>query len=378
VQLSDGAVTPKGDVQSKIHSIGTLSEARIGLIDAVPRRFMRHQCTACRREFFDDSGGLLESERIYCVFCGVPIAVPKSKHAPRGGLPFSNERRSEGSALGIIKAHDSGFPDTLRQFAVPRRQTQQSLRQPSLPPSVVAVKRGDTFMPVAQEEPGSGSGHPVSGGTAQPLRRHAAFLLALLGGFAGGVVIALGAAEYTRAPEPGPAGAPPLAAAKPAPPPEPARIPAPASAATGCNAPALAPIANAAASKIANAALDRSWLLERARSHQRAYRLDEAERAYRRVLALAPQDSEALAGLGEVELLRGTLDRADQRFQQALQANANYLPAKVAVADIRWQAGRAEEARNAYRDIVEQYSAEAYPPYVAQRSASANFPDCDD
>jgi hypothetical protein len=340
---------------------------------------MRHQCTACRREFFDDSGGLPESERIYCVFCGVPIAIPKSKYAPWGGLPFSNERRIEGSALGVIKAHDSGFPDTLRQFAVPRRQTQLSLRQPSLPPSVVAVKRGDTFMPVAQEEPGSGSRHRVSGGAiAQPLRRHAAFLLALLGGFAGGVVIALGAAEYARAREPALAGAPPLAAAKPVLPPEPARIPVPASAAPGCNAPALAPIASAAVPKIATAALDRSWLLERARSHQRAYRLDEAERAYRRVLALAPQDSEALAGLGELELLRGTLDRADQRFQQALQANANYLPAKVAVADIRWQAGRAEEARNAYRDIVEHYSAEAYPPYVAQRSASANFPDCDD
>ncbi|HYJ10394.1 MAG TPA: tetratricopeptide repeat protein, partial [Polyangiaceae bacterium] len=323
-------------------------------------------------------GGLPESERIYCVFCGVPIALPKSKRVPRGGLPFSNERRIEGSALGIIKAHDSGFPDTLRQFAVPRRQTQLPLRKPSLPPSVVAAKRGDTFMPVAQEEPGNASGHPASGGIAQSLRRHVAFLLALLGGFTGGVVIALGAAEYARAREPAPAGAPPLAVAKPAPPPEPAQTPVPASAAPACAAPVPVPIASVAVPQTANTALDRSWLLERARFHQRAYRLGEAERAYRRVLALAPRDSEALAGLGELELLRGTLDQADQRFQQALQANANYLPAKVAVADIRWQAGRAEEARNAYRDIVEHYSAEAYPPYVAQRSASASFPDCDD
>ena len=338
---------------------------------------MRHQCTACRREFFDDSGGP-ESERIYCVFCGVPIALPRSKRAPRGGLPFSDERRIEGAALGIIKANDSGFPDTLRQFAIPRRQTQLSLRKPSLPPSVVAVKRGDTLMPVAQEEFGGGSGQPVSGGTAHPLRRRAAFSLALLAGFAGGVVIALGAAEYAGAREPALAGAPPPTVAKPIPAPEPARMPVPASPAPACNGPVPAPSASPAALKTANAALDRSWLLERARFHQRAYRLDEAERAYRRVLALAPRDSEALAGLGELELLRGTLDQADQRFQQALQANANYLPAKVAVADIRWQAGRAEEARDAYRDIVERYSAESYPPYVAQRSASANFPDCDD
>jgi tetratricopeptide (TPR) repeat protein len=288
-------------------------------------------------------------------------------------LPFSNERRSEGAALGIIKANDPGFPDTLPQFAVPKRQTQLSLRKPS-PLSVAAVKGGDTLMPVAQEESVRGSEPPGRGHAAHPLRRHAAFLLALLGGFAGGAAIALGAAEYARAREPALAGAPQPKAAKPA-----QRFePVPASPAPVCNAPAPASSASAALPKLAAPALDRSWLLHRARVHQRAYRLDEAERAYRRVLALAPQDSEALAGLGELELLRGTLDQADQRFQQALQANANYLPAKVAVADIRWQAGRAEEAREAYRDIVEHYSVDAYPPYVAQRSASALFPDCDD
>src|SRR5687768_7226725 len=69
---AEGALTQNELV---IHSIGTLSEARLGLVplpkvDAltcaalvggVRRRFMRHQCTACRREFFDDSGGLPES-----------------------------------------------------------------------------------------------------------------------------------------------------------------------------------------------------------------------------------------------------------------------------------------------------------------------------
>jgi tetratricopeptide (TPR) repeat protein len=192
------------------------------------------------------------------------------------------------------------------------------------------------------------------------------------------VAIALGAAEYGRAGEPVPAALPPPSAAKPRQPPEPAPLAAPAMAVPACLTSASAAVPSATTPKPAQAALDRSWLLERARFHQRTYRLDEAERAYRKVLALAPQDSEALAGLGEIELLRGTLERADQRFQQALQANAHYLPAKVAMADIRWQAGRAEEAREAYRDIVEHYSTDAYPPYVAQRSASAFFPDCDD
>lgn len=339
---------------------------------------MRHQCTACGREFFDDSGGPPESNRIYCVFCGVQMALPGAMRAPRGGLPFSSERPIEGAALGIIKATNAGFPDTLRQFAIPRRQTELSRRKPNPPPIVVAVKRGDTLMPVSQEQSDGGSARPGRGRVAQALRRHAAFLLALLGGFAGGAVLALGAAEYGSARQTALAGTSSPTAAKPIQPPEPAHTSVPASPVPACNTPAPAPIASAALPKIANAALDRSWLLHRARVHQRAYRLDEAERAYRRVLALAPHDSEALAGLGELELLRGTLDQADQRFQQALQANAHYLPAKVAVADIRWQAGRAEEAREAYRDIVEHYSADAYPPYVAQRSASAVFPDCDD
>jgi Tfp pilus assembly protein PilF len=144
-----------------------------------------------------------------------------------------------------------------------------------------------------------------------------------------------------------------------------------------CSA-APAPPASSAVPKPVKDALDRSWLLDRARYHQRAYRLAKAELAYRQVLALAPRDSEALAGLGELELLRGAPDQADQRFRQALQANEHYLPAKVAVADLRWQTGRAQEARDAYQDIVEHYSAGAYPPYVAQRSSSADFPDCDD
>jgi len=339
---------------------------------------MRHHCAACRREFFDDSGGLPESDRIYCVFCGVPIVLSKPTRALRGGLPFSNEQPHEGAALGIIKARDPGFPDTLRQFAASRPVTPLSRRKTIPPPSVAAAKRGDTLMPVAHLEFDRASGQPGSTRTADARRRHAAFLLALLGGFAGGVAIALGVAEYGRAPEPTLAALPQPPAAKPGQPPEPARLHAAASPASACATSASVPSARAAVPKVANAALDRSWLLERARFHQRAYRLDEAERAYRKVLVRAPQDSEALAGLGEVELLRGTLEQAEQRFQQALQANAHYVPAKVAMADIRWQAGRADEARKAYRDIIEHHSADAYPPYVAQRSASAFFPDCDD
>ena len=34
------------------------------------------------------------------------------------------------------------------------------------------------------------------------------------------------------------------------------------------------------------------------------------------------------------------------------------------------------EAQQAYRNIVESYAADLYPPYVAQRSEAAVVPDC--
>jgi lipopolysaccharide biosynthesis regulator YciM len=81
--------------------------------------------------------------------------------------------------------------------------------------------------------------------------------------------------------------------------------------------------------------------------------------------------------LGELDLLRGTVDLADQHFQAALDANANYIPALIAAADIRWQSGRTEEARQAYQNIVDHYSAELYPPYVALRSVPTATPVCE-
>jgi tetratricopeptide (TPR) repeat protein len=121
----------------------------------------------------------------------------------------------------------------------------------------------------------------------------------------------------------------------------------------------------------------RRFLLARARSEQRRYKLAEAERLYRQVLAHAPQDSEALAGLGELELLRGTTDLARARFDQALAANADYVPAQIAVADLEWQAGHVDAARQAYREIVDHYAADLYPPYVTQRSSVGEPPQCD-
>jgi thioredoxin-like negative regulator of GroEL len=123
--------------------------------------------------------------------------------------------------------------------------------------------------------------------------------------------------------------------------------------------------------------MERRWVLERARSEQRQYHLTRAEDLYRQILMHAPHDSEALSGLGELELLRGTTDLADAHFQAALSANADYIPARIAAADIRWQSGQVEAARRAYLDIVDRYSPDSYPPYVTLRSSTATFPACE-
>jgi Tfp pilus assembly protein PilF len=139
---------------------------------------------------------------------------------------------------------------------------------------------------------------------------------------------------------------------------------------------AVSPSASVKIAPRVDAASERRFWLESARAAQRRYRVDEAERLYRRVLVRSPGDCEALAGLGELELLRGDAARATERFNDALRANADYIPAQLAVADLEWQSGRADAARARYREIVDKYSSDLYPPYVAQRSES-DPPECE-
>ena len=276
-------------------------------------------------------------------------------------LPFSNDyEREEAFALGVINGKSPGFPDTLRQFRIPG-----------------AAPRPDSLTPLAQgSEPPTAIQPPTA-------RRFASLTMSLSVGFAVGVVIAF-AAISLRTPGEAPRAATPTPVALPTPPPTPAHVAEPEPAARlvatpPTNPPRLpkASLTTAAAPAAPTLAQERRWLLDRARSEQRQYRIAAAERSYRQILAHAPQDSEALSGLGELDLLRGTVDLADQHFQAALDANSNYIPALIAAADIRWQAGRTEEARQAYQNIVDHYSADSYPPYVALRSVPAATPVCE-
>lgn len=309
---------------------------------------MRHHCTACMSEF-DDAGPLPESDCVHCVFCGARI--PLRQRALSSVVPFSKDyEREEAFALGVIAGAGPGFPDTLKQF--------RALGTPKL---------ADSLTPVADHS------EPAADRKERVRSRWRSLSLSLGVGFGVGVALAFAAVSIkrdTRMPRAQLALPVAPAAARPFQPlPSASLLGAP-----GLRVPAAPDASAKPTPKPASPAANRRWLLDRARSQQRQYRLNEAERLYRQVLRLTPRDSEALSGMGELDLLRGTVDLADLHFQEALSANADYIPALVAAADIRWQSGRVAEARQAYREIVDRYSADSYPPYVVLRSAATGTP----
>jgi hypothetical protein len=298
------------------------------------------------------------------VFCGARISQRDPTGRVGNAVPFSKDvPRAEAFALGIIARGSSSYPDTLRQFQV----------RPSVP------RQNDTLIPITS--PGAEGG--VGQESLEPQRapwRVGSFWLSLSAGLVVGVAVASGAASFlrrdvgpTRAAAPPPQLSPPPVAALAAASPSPSPLPPSCAAAPSASA---APAPKVTAAPPFNPLMERRGLLDRARAAQRQYRLLDAERSYRRVLAQAPQDSEALAGLGELEILRGSPQAADTHFKAALAANADYIPALIAVADAQWYGGRGREAQQAYRNIVDSYAADLYPPYVAQRSEAAVLPDC--
>jgi hypothetical protein len=308
---------------------------------------MKHQCSNCFGEFVDDAPSSNPPERVFCVFCGVALAPPTSPGS--AAVPFSAEhQREEDFALGVIGGTTSAFPDTLRQF-----------RAHGAPGGM------DSFAPVNTEP------DPASPAPAAVPWKLGRFWTSLAVGFAVG---ACAAVLFAGRAAPRPAAV----ASAPVPP---VQVAAPTMALSGCAAAPATPVVAAspptATKPVVTPLLEKRFWLERARGAQRQYHLADAERFYRRALSQAPRDSEALAGLGELELLRGERALADQRFREALEANENYVPARVALADLHWQSGQSEAARRAYRDIVEQYSSDAFPPYVIQRlEGDACVPEC--
>lgn len=319
---------------------------------------MRHHCSRCASDFFDDSLSSSPPAVVFCVFCGAPLRAPPATHDEvERRVPFSAEfPREEASALGVISSGSSAFPDTLKQFRAAGRD---------------GTPRPDSLSPVHAGRDESEPRPELDDGQARK------FWASLSIGLGVGALAAAIFAQRSTSPAPVSA-APPL---------QPVRAAAAPVALSGCAVTSAAPLASVALPAPSSApsvtkppvtpALERSFWLERARAAQRGYRLTDAERFYRRVLTLSPRDSEALAGVGELALLRGTPAVADAHFREALESNPDYLPALVGLADLRWESGDAEAARRQYTNIVEHYSDDLYPPYVKLRlEADACSPRC--
>lgn len=77
-------------------------------------------------------------------------------------------------------------------------------------------------------------------------------------------------------------------------------------------------------------------------------RIDEAERAYARVLALEPDNAEALRGLGAIEFQGGRYDAAESRTRQLLAIRPRDPAIHLALGMVLQRRGRLEDATAAY------------------------------
>jgi predicted Zn finger-like uncharacterized protein len=120
----------------------------------------------------------------------------------------------------------------------------------------------------------------------------------------------------------------------------------------------------------------RVMVAEASKAIQRGDRAS-ARRLYAAALRRNEQDSEALAGMGDVELASGNQALAGEHYQKALDSNPNFLPALIAVADLEYRQGAHGKAAQAYRDIVNRFPESSYPSRVRERatvSESAPLP----
>jgi tetratricopeptide (TPR) repeat protein len=101
---------------------------------------------------------------------------------------------------------------------------------------------------------------------------------------------------------------------------------------------------------------------------------NHARQIYEALVSRNPSDSEALAGLGDVDRAQGNSAGAISAYRRALAVNPSYLPALLGVADTEWATGDRGSAQRAYKDIEERFPEGTYPAYVKQRAEPAAPP----
>jgi len=92
------------------------------------------------------------------------------------------------------------------------------------------------------------------------------------------------------------------------------------------------------------------------------------------MLAANPNDSEALAGLGDCAYASRDLDNAKTYYRRALDANNTYTPALIGLADTLWDQGDKSGAQKRYKDIVDRLPDSMVPARVKSRASEGAPP----
>jgi tetratricopeptide (TPR) repeat protein len=95
---------------------------------------------------------------------------------------------------------------------------------------------------------------------------------------------------------------------------------------------------------------------------------DRARQIYEALVARNPGDSEALAGIGDVDRAQGNTTGAIAAYRRALAVNPSYLPALLGVADTEWATGDRASATRGYKYIADRFPEGTYPSYVKSRT----------
>jgi predicted TPR repeat methyltransferase len=99
--------------------------------------------------------------------------------------------------------------------------------------------------------------------------------------------------------------------------------------------------------------LDRDEALALAMRLHRGGNLDDAETIYRRILAIAPSDPDALHYLGILRYQRGGTSEAVELIRGAIESSPEYAEAHNNLGNVLQEAGRMEEAAVAYRRALD-------------------------
>ncbi|MDP9035161.1 MAG: tetratricopeptide repeat protein, partial [Myxococcota bacterium] len=93
-----------------------------------------------------------------------------------------------------------------------------------------------------------------------------------------------------------------------------------------------------------------------------------ARQIYETIVSRNQNDSEALAGIGDVARAQGDLPGAIRAYKRTLAVNPSYLPALLGLADTEWASGDRASAARTYKTLVDHFPDGTYPTYAKARA----------